>query len=395
MLTHRWYLTRSMKIALFSSILPDGHPTSGYEIANEAIATSLRDSGADVTEFGFRLPRQIARDAQGVEVLATIDVENANASIFQKFAWLLKAHITGLPVSAAKLTEYPSAALYKRIKDLGPFDAHVINSYQMAAAFPELLNKPFAYIAHNIEHRSASQNAAASNSMLTRYLYGRDARLLRDLEERLCRDAGYVWTLSNEDLLTLSVDASRGSVLPMVTPWVEKPQSSAPIQYDIGMIGTWTWQPNLVGLQWFIEDVLPHLPKDVSIAVAGSAPKLNVTVPKNVEFIGRVESANRFLEGVYVVPLVSRGGTGVQLKTIEALQAGYATVATDSALRGINILPNNCARADDPKEFARKLMELVEKSRSDTLEKVDGSDFYSNQLAALRAEMVKGMEMIT
>ena len=41
-----------------------------------------------------------------------------------------------------------------------------------------------------------------------------------------------------------------------------------------------------------------------------------------LRFLGRVESAQDFLSSVHVVPLVAQGGTGVQLKTIEAFQAG-------------------------------------------------------------------------
>ncbi len=48
-----------------------------------------------------------------------------------------------------------------------------------------------------------------------------------------------------------------------------KPEAT---KYDLTLIGTWTWHPNRIGLEWFLREVKPLLPKDVSIAIAGNTP---------------------------------------------------------------------------------------------------------------------------
>lgn len=379
-----------MHIGFFSSIVTDGHPTSGYELANEAIVEGLRALGHKVSVLGFQLPRQ--RSADGVFPLAITNLENAEAGRLQKALWLLKAHFAGLPVAAAKLTSLDPQLLEAAIAREGPFDAHVVNSWQIAAAFPALFDKPFGYVSHNVEHITAAENCEMATSAAMRYLYAREARLLSALEDKLCKQAVWVWTLSEVDLENLPHRTGGGSVLPLVTPMVGLDDVEKTV--DVGMIGTWTWQANTLGLRWFIEEVVPLLPAGLTIRVAGSVPGDIVTAAPKIEFPGRVASASDFLNRARVIALVSRGGTGVQLKTIEAFQAGYACVATSSSLRGVGKLPVNCRHADDAKSFAAELAGLVEASKGGTLPRADGKAFAESQSEALLASLNKGITAI-
>ena len=380
-----------MKLAFFSSIVPDGNPTSGYEIANEAVVDGLRMLGHRVTVIGFRQPRQLEISDPDTHVLATMNIENALAGGWKKAEWLGRSHVKRLPISAAKFVTTSQKKLYDLIDRLGPFDGHVVNSYQMAAAFPKIMNAASIYVAHNVEHRSASENALSAESRLQRYLYRRDARLLKALEVRICHQARFIWTFSENDLIQHLVGPARGCMLPLVTPMYTSSAAALQKEYDIGLIGTWSWQPNLVGLKWFLGEVVPQLPGKLSIGVAGAVPRSISDTHRRVKFLGRVESASGFLESVRVVPLISRGGTGVQLKTIEAFQAGHACVATESSLRGVDTLPPNCVRADEPHEFSTALTSLVANSVSGELPDVDGSAFYENQKEALMAGLARGV----
>ncbi|RWD96115.1 MAG: glycosyl transferase, partial [Mesorhizobium sp.] len=68
----------------------------------------------------------------------------------------------------------------------GPFDGYILNSVQFAGAFEKVLaDRPFVFVAHNVEHRSAEENAAAAGSALQRWMFRREARLLKVMEERL------------------------------------------------------------------------------------------------------------------------------------------------------------------------------------------------------------------
>ena len=165
----------------------------------------------------------------------------------------------------------------------------------------------------------------------------------------------------------------------------------AAVDFDTVMIGTWTWTANAGGLRWYLEAVVPRLPPDFRVAVAGSVPDELRAAHSRVNFLGRVDDAGAFLDQGHVVPLVSRGGTGVQLKTIEAFQNGRAAVATSSSLRGIAEPPANCRVADDPGGFAAALIDFVHRARAG--ETIDGDDrsFYETQRRALQASLANGV----
>ena len=71
--------------------------------------------------------------------------------------------------------------------------------------------------------------------------------------------------------------------------------------------------------------------------------------------VGRVPSAEGFLRSCRLVALSSRAGTGVQLKTIEAMQLGLPAVATTLSCRGFTDMPANFTLADTAEDFARAL----------------------------------------
>ncbi len=381
----------SKHLAFLSTLIADGNPTTGFEIANEAIIGGLRALGHRVSVIGFQLPRQNDPTDPDTHVLAKMNVENAEAGRFKQLEWVARALLKGLPVSAAKLTAFSAGELDHLLQRVGPFDAHVLSSHQMPAAFPELLDKPSVYVSHNVEHVSAAENARNGNGALRRFLYRRETRILQALEQQLFNQVGYVWCLSEEDRAAHGLSASAASTLPLVTPGLLRKASTLPKAFDVGMIGTWTWQPNFVGLDWFLTRVVPLLPAELTIAIAGAVPAGMPRAPDNVSFLGRVNSAQDFLNSVRVVPLVSKGGTGVQLKTIEAFQSGLACVATAASLRGIDVVPSNCVRVDTAEECAKALVELVTRSGVGTLPRGDGTVFYEQQKKALLRALAKGI----
>ncbi len=384
-----------MRIAFLTSVVPDGRPTTGYEIANEAIVGGLQALGHAVCCIGFQLPRQGMSSSDAV-VLHRGNLENAGAGRWEKVRFIARAFRTGLPVSASKLGVVSQGDCMDAFDAAGPFDAVIANSYQMAAAFPALLaGRRFGYVAHNVEHLSAQENAARARSPLQRMLYARDARLLRTIESRLVANASWTWTLSVEDGEALGVRSPDVAMLPLAVPQAEAiPRPTAP-QFDAGLIGTWTWQPNRAGLDWFLDEVVPLLDDGTTVAVAGALPK-GMNVPDNVKLLGRVESARDFLASVRAVPLISRGGTGVQLKTIEALQSGLACVATSSAMRGVSNVPDHCRVFDDPAAFAAGLMGTIAASRNGTLP--PGADsaraFETIQRNAMEVALDRGLQAI-
>ncbi|TIT53715.1 MAG: glycosyl transferase, partial [Mesorhizobium sp.] len=261
-----------MHLLFATSIVPDGALASGYEIANAAIIAALRRAGARVTVIGFTWPGKPASDPQNTIVLGAVDVRTEGASSLQKLAWVAKAMLSGLTFASVKLRVVTDSEVQAAVDRAGPFDGYVLNSVQFAGAFESLFgDRPSIFVAHNVEYRSAQENAAAAGGLLQRLLFRREAKLLKAMEERLCRRARFVFTLAEEDRSALGVASDdRSAVLPLVT-CAETPVQKNPrcIDCDAALIGTWTWQPNRIGLDWFLDKVVPHLRPDFRVRIAG------------------------------------------------------------------------------------------------------------------------------
>ena len=385
-----------MRLAFITSLIPVAKPDTGFEIANAAILDALRSAGHEVTAFGFLRPGEAPADPAQAVVISAVDIENAVAPASRKLQWLGYALRRGLPVACAKLRLAGAGKLVEAIRARGPFDALILNSVMLPGAFPELTTLgPCVLVEHNIEHVSAGQNAAHAGTGLMGWLYAREARLLEAVETRLWNEVGYIWTLAEEDRRALGPAATKAAVLPLVSGSGPQPAATAePVApaFDVGMIGTWTWQPNFIGLDWFLREVAPLLPADISVAVAGRLPAEVAPVPAQVRLVGRVADANSFLQSCHVLALSSRAGTGVQLKTIEAMQLGMPAVATTLSCRGFTTLPENFSLADRPEAFAQTLTERVRTAREGDPQRIDGAAFMAIQRDALASALAAGLE---
>ena len=379
-----------MHLLVVSSLLPDPNPSTGFEIANRAILEAYRRQGVRLTFVGYRRP-DAAIPADAI-CLGELAIENAGASTLRKAAWVGAAVGRHLPVCVAKVARLSEAQMRAAILKAGPFDAVVVSSIQMLAAYPFLMrDHPCAYVAHNVEHRSASENAANAETIVDRLLYRREAALLKSLEAEACAKADVVHVLSEADKTGLGLDDDpRAITLPLVVGRQPAPDDGVRRQ-DVGLIGTWSWAPNRIGLVWFLEEVAPLLPGGIDVAVAGRLDDNLPPVPDNVRLLGRVESAEDFVRSSRVLALATKAGTGIQLKTLEAFEEGMPAVATSRALRGVTRMPANVRLANSAHDFASALADLVHGERAGEIGRLDGRAFAKAQEAGLDKAIAGGL----
>lgn len=371
-----------MHLVFASSLVPCGAPESGFDIANHAVVGALRRAGVKVTHFGFKWPGLELADPENTVCLGEIDPKTDTASTKQKLIWLAKAIASGCTFSSAKLKVMSDEKVRAAFDKIENVNGVVLNGVPLAGAFEKILTAiPYIFIAHNVEHISAIANAKAASSLVEKLMFKREARYLEKLEKRLAEKAKFVLTFADEDRGPLGVNSDESSLcLPLVTPEIEGFKDGRIKAFDVGMIGTWTWAPNRIGLEWMLQEVMPHLPKGITIAIAGKLPKGFPQRDKRVNFLGRVHSAKDFLRQCRVIALTSREGTGVQLKTIETFEMGLPAVATQSSMRAIANVPSNVRIASSGKEFADALADHVLDVRTNVVSDIDGSAFRRSQI---------------
>ncbi|MEI2297971.1 glycosyltransferase [Ensifer sp. MJa1] len=381
-----------MHLILVSSLVPVANPASGFDIANRAVLDGLRALGHRVSIIGFLQPGHTPAPDCEMHLLGELEVTNAKVGKLRKVGWLATAFLNRTSVSSGKMLAVSASRIQSILDGLAPFDGLVLNSVQLPAAFAQVFRPfPSIYVAHNVEADSAFENAERATGAVERFLFRREAQYLEHYEQQLAQNAVGVWTFSEADRFGFGRAVSdRAFVLPLVTGWdapAPVDQHHQELQQDLGLIGTWSWRPNRLGLDWFLGEVVPHLPEHMSVAIAGQMDGTPTVAHPGVRFVGRVPDARAFVTGSAVVPLVSRGGTGVQLKSIETFELGMPCVATQASLRGIEAVPDNCATADGPAEFARLLVEKVARVRAGDRQRRDGAIFHRAQKARLMRVM--------
>jgi hypothetical protein len=334
-----------MRILMLTTVLP-GDVSSGGEVASQAFAQAIRELGHDLVVLGYRRagasPPMHADDV----AVAARPIETAVAPA-RAAAWMGRAVLTRRPYSVTKfVSRRYAAAAGAQLRRLRP-QLTVVDHAQMAWAAPDA---SYVYLAHNVEHRLYT--GLAEGRGLSATANAREARLMRRVEEDLCRGARAVWALADADADVLA--AMAGRVITFDVP-VEVPPAPAEPSIDIALLGSWAWKANAAGLEWFLRDVRPRLPGGVSVEIAGSG---SLGVPAAVHGVtarGRVPDAAAFLQSARAVAVPSVAGGGLQIKTLDAIASGRPVVATPFAMRGISDPPPTVAIAEDGAAFASAL----------------------------------------
>jgi sugar transferase (PEP-CTERM/EpsH1 system associated) len=205
-----------------------------------------------------------------------------------------------------------------------------------------------------------------------KWLLGRDWRLLKRFEARICQKFDRVLAVSEEDRAALLEAVSQPldiTVIPITVDTDEvKPVTRSPDADHILYLGTMYWPPNIDGVYWFIREVLPLLLEkrpNLTFDVVGSRPPqglLDLSRPETgIHVTGYVKDIAPYLEkaGMMIVPL--RAGGGMRVKILEALAYGLPVVSTTIGCEGI-VVENgrHILIADSPAEFARVILQLLD-----------------------------------
>ena len=153
-------------------------------------------------------------------------------------------------------------------------------------------------------------------------------------------------------------------------------------------LGSFRHLPNKEALEWFTRNVLPRVVKlrpRARLVVIGSDPPPKHSLPElsgAIELHGFVEDVRTPLAeyAVFICPILS--GSGVRVKLLEAFAAGIPVVSTTIGAEGLAGNDGEiCALADDPNDFADKIVDLFDhpekaeamaiRARQDVLENRD------------------------
>lgn len=124
---------------------------------------------------------------------------------------------------------------------------------------------------------------------------------------------------------------------------------------------------NLEAALWLAKNVVPQLPNDIKLTICGKVweeiDKLSEKEKSlfiNVTRINFAPNLNDLYARTKIAVVPMFGGTGMKIKTIDALSRGIPVIATPLGVDGFpDKNENGCIVTDNPNEFTKNVIELV------------------------------------
>jgi glycosyltransferase involved in cell wall biosynthesis len=246
-------------------------------------------------------------------------------------------------------------------------EIHHLHAAFYRRCLPDL---PAVLINHNIEQDLWPFWPKVDGSAPDRWLWNAFGKLSRrnahdiEIDNALRFDAKAF--ISTRDMARVPEEACPRFLVPMPVPPAPPVEPFARDRFRVLWIGGFGWPPNVEAIDWFLDGVWPIVRENAGVPVelhlVGSDPpeQLRARADGHEIFVhGYVEDVEplRTRADAFVVPL--RTGSGVRIKIVEALAAGLPVVSTAKGCEGLPLEPGDLLVADEPADFASRLLELA------------------------------------
>lgn len=140
------------------------------------------------------------------------------------------------------------------------------------------------------------------------------------------------------------------------------PPATSPASQDLLFVGS-IWGPNVEGMRWFLEEVWPSVRQQVPAARLRIAGRVCGCLPatEGCLKLGVVRDLNALYRQVAVAINPVPSGTGLAIKSIEALGFGRPLVASSCGARGLEeAAPPALTVAETPQQWIEALVQLLQ-----------------------------------
>jgi polysaccharide biosynthesis protein PslH len=255
--------------------------------------------------------------------------------------------LLGVPTWAAYLSVDEFAVHVRRLADqwkpdVVHFEYHVMGQY--ANALPDrsaarVLTEHEPGVLAAREHMAVRRGVIGLWDWLERRAWER-------YERRVLANVNAVVVFTTRDRLELQplAGATPIVVIPFHTALPPRPiaqERNAAVSADVLFVGSFVHPPNTDAARRLVEAIFPRVRRRVGEAtlhIVGENPpaRLRRASGPGVRLTGRVPDVTPYLvQAAVVIPL--RLGGGMRVKTLEALAAGKAVVASPRALEGLDV----------------------------------------------------------
>ena len=360
-----------MKVLIIGSRIP--FPLhDGGAIATFNLLKGLTDIGIETTyislntlkhfadqqtiqnEFGFLesiIPYQIDTKIRPLKALANL-FGNASYNIERFYD----------PGFEALLIQHLQQNTYDIVHFEGLFATPYIDAIKRQTNVPTLLRQ------HNIEYQIWERLAKNEKQPIKKWYLKLLAKRMKRYELMAIQKFDRLVCIAETDEMVLQQFTNHNKIETIPGGFIIKEADlkiQTPTANAIYHIGSMEWLPNQQAMEWFHNFVWPKVIQQLPLAQFFMAGKnmpeaYQSWATANFKVMGEVEDAHAFAadKAILIVPLQS--GSGIRMKTIEAMLMGKAVVTTSIGAQGLPIKNHeHCVIADAAEDFAKAIIDLL------------------------------------
>lgn len=319
-------------------------PAEGGPIAMKAIRDGLVDAGNVVHTFTLSTPKFPVSDN------VKKNTDNFSFAFIDNSIRVLPALKDLCLNKSYNISRFYDKKIANQIEKLiveNNFDTIIIESVFMMPYFDgikKIFNKPIILRAHNIEHLIWKRLSENTSNILKKIYLKILSRQLRKYEINSFKKVNAIASISDVDtnfILNILPDV-RVETISFAIKIKEFEFQKKEFTATFGHLGSMDWKPNLEGIAYFIDNVLPTVKEKIPhatfhIAGRNMPEKFKTDMSKGLIVHGEVESAEKFISSLdaLVVPLYS--GSGIRIKIVEAMSMGMPVITTVVGAEGLNV----------------------------------------------------------
>lgn len=273
-----------------------------------------------------------------------------------------------VPVAVFRHRSAEMRATVDRLRRDGSFDCVVCDFLSSGPHFSDF--SEVVLFQHNVESTIWQRHVENAPTAFHRGYFEVQARRMLAYEREVCRAVKNVIAVSEADaqkMRELYGVARIGAVPTGVDIPFYSPQAEVEARAEIVFVGSMDWMPNVDGILWFVDEVLPLIRKMLPgcrVSIAGRKPGREIRNLAQrdslIEVTGTVPDVRPWLWGAKVAIVPLRIGGGTRLKIYEAMAARTAVVSTTIGAEGLDVHSGeNIMIADTPIGFADACVELI------------------------------------
>lgn len=296
----------------------------------------------------------------------------------------------------------------QKIQELIPQqDIIFADHYEMFQYIPHNCKKKVVLHTHNAEFIMWKRYSELNSGFIKKFILNFESNRIRKAELEYCRRADLIFAAPNDQKEFVNSGAEQKKFKTTYHLGNDESLNMPPLNFDdtgenLLYVGTLTWEPNIDGLIWFIENIWESLkaqfPKLV-FNIIGKNPDSRIvnakSKHKDIVLHGFVEDLENFYKEsrVFIVP--QRFGSGIKVKILDSMYRGIPCVTTSIGVESLQITnEKELMVADDVSTFLKYTISLLsnknlwnilnKNSRKSAREKYTWKDMLANHFKEMK-----------